>query len=472
MSNVDLAPTLAGLAGATLEGPVDGVDSTRILRGGRPTRKEVLLESVEFSNAKHADVPSYCGLRSARRMYVRYATGEEEFYDLRKDPYQLENVADQQCLGWSACEPDAGVVRAHPTAVRVATVSGRMAIRRRSVALPVALAACAALASIFASVVTPSVPQAEAAEARGGLGALDHLIFIVQENRSFDHYFGTYPGADGIPTSQRSVNVCLPNPTWAVAPGHTTPRACGPLGGPHNQRASTIDDRRRAMNGFIRALPTTPNACWSRSDHPRADRSPARAASPTSWATTQDGRSRTTGRTPRIRAAGPMFAPRFVDAARPSVPGVGLVGQLPRPPSDRDVVQVRRRSGARRRERVDLRRGARCTSGPTSRGCSTRPGVVWGYYVARGTCRDPPCPGSRGGAKSNKNPLPGFTDVWPGPRDPHDNILSHDRFITAARNGNLPRSRGIAPWAGVQRTSGGVATCGPAWPTSPGSSTP
>ena len=96
VSNVDLAPTLAGLAGATLDGPVDGVDFTRILRGGRPTRKEVLLESVEFSNAKHADVPSYCGLRSARRMYVRYATGEEEFYDLRKDPYQLENVADQQ----------------------------------------------------------------------------------------------------------------------------------------------------------------------------------------------------------------------------------------------------------------------------------------------------------------------------------------------------------------------------------------
>src|SRR6476646_6981806 len=29
---------------------------------------------------------------------------------------------------------------------------------------------------------------------------LKHLIFIVQENRSFDHYFGTYPGADGIPT--------------------------------------------------------------------------------------------------------------------------------------------------------------------------------------------------------------------------------------------------------------------------------
>src|SRR5262245_13223687 len=31
-----------------------------------------------------------------------------------------------------------------------------------------------------------------------GLDQLDHLIFIVQENRSFDHYFGTFPGADGL----------------------------------------------------------------------------------------------------------------------------------------------------------------------------------------------------------------------------------------------------------------------------------
>ena len=28
---------------------------------------------------------------------------------------------------------------------------------------------------------------------------LQHLVFIVQENRSFDHLFGTFPGADGLP---------------------------------------------------------------------------------------------------------------------------------------------------------------------------------------------------------------------------------------------------------------------------------
>ena len=29
---------------------------------------------------------------------------------------------------------------------------------------------------------------------------LQHLIFIVQENHSFDNYFGTFPGANGLPS--------------------------------------------------------------------------------------------------------------------------------------------------------------------------------------------------------------------------------------------------------------------------------
>ena len=38
---------------------------------------------------------------------------------------------------------------------------------------------------------TPSPPPV-------GAEKLKHLVFIVQENRSFDHYFGTYPGVDGL----------------------------------------------------------------------------------------------------------------------------------------------------------------------------------------------------------------------------------------------------------------------------------
>jgi|HubBroStandDraft_1064217.scaffolds.fasta_scaffold18451_1 uncharacterized protein (TIGR03437 family) len=39
-----------------------------------------------------------------------------------------------------------------------------------------------------------------------GLEKIQHFVFIMQENRSFDHYFGTYPGAEGIPPG-----ICVPN---------------------------------------------------------------------------------------------------------------------------------------------------------------------------------------------------------------------------------------------------------------------
>ena len=31
-----------------------------------------------------------------------------------------------------------------------------------------------------------------------GENPIEHVIFLIKENRSFDHYFGTYPGADGV----------------------------------------------------------------------------------------------------------------------------------------------------------------------------------------------------------------------------------------------------------------------------------
>src|SRR5687767_12492655 len=58
----------------------------------------------------------------------------------------------------------------------------------------------------------------EAAAARvvdpdAGIMNLDHLIFIVQENRSFDHYFGTFPGADGIDMRPDGTpKACIPDP--------------------------------------------------------------------------------------------------------------------------------------------------------------------------------------------------------------------------------------------------------------------
>ncbi|MEO8476285.1 MAG: alkaline phosphatase family protein [Actinomycetota bacterium] len=87
-----------------------------------------------------------------------------------------------------------------------------------------------------------------------GIQNLDHLIFIVQENRSFDHYFGTFPGADGIPLNPDGTpSVCVPHPTLhrCVRPYPTT-RLVN-QGGPHDHDASvtTVDGGR--MDGSIRA---------------------------------------------------------------------------------------------------------------------------------------------------------------------------------------------------------------------------
>ena len=55
---------------------------------------------------------------------------------------------------------------------------------------------------------------ARAAAATSGIGKIRHVVIIMQENRSFDSYFGTYPGADGIPglAGNPGTVPCVPNP--------------------------------------------------------------------------------------------------------------------------------------------------------------------------------------------------------------------------------------------------------------------
>ena len=45
-----------------------------------------------------------------------------------------------------------------------------------------------------------------------GIHKIQHVVIIMQENRSFDSYFGTYPGADGIPMKNGVPTVCVPDP--------------------------------------------------------------------------------------------------------------------------------------------------------------------------------------------------------------------------------------------------------------------
>jgi N-acetylglucosamine-6-sulfatase len=90
--NTDLAPTMAGLGGATTPGFVDGRSFAALLRGEDvPWRDAVLIESPATDKM---GIPAYAGVRTARYSYTEYETGDRELYDLQADPYQLQNVAD------------------------------------------------------------------------------------------------------------------------------------------------------------------------------------------------------------------------------------------------------------------------------------------------------------------------------------------------------------------------------------------
>jgi N-acetylglucosamine-6-sulfatase len=90
VSAVDVAPTLAALAG--LEPPIalDGTSLAPAL-----TDPTVRLPARVFSEwVGDERVPGWSLLRTQRFAYVELATGERELYDVQVDPYQLLNVID------------------------------------------------------------------------------------------------------------------------------------------------------------------------------------------------------------------------------------------------------------------------------------------------------------------------------------------------------------------------------------------
>jgi phospholipase C len=81
-----------------------------------------------------------------------------------------------------------------------------------------------------------------------GLGKINHIIWIIQENRSFDNYFGTYPGADGIPPG--ACLPVLPNSSRCVKPFHLhTPMPACDLD--HSWDVAHAAYDHGAMDGFV-----------------------------------------------------------------------------------------------------------------------------------------------------------------------------------------------------------------------------
>jgi phospholipase C len=126
--------------------------------------------------------------------------------------------------------------------------------RLRLLALP-ALVAAGVLGS-----TTGRGPQA--APTLTGIHKIQHVVVIMQENRSFDSYFGTYPGADGIPglAGHPGTLPCVPDPAAHTCdkPFHEKSLVNG--GGPHYKDAGLADVNGGKMNGFVRILESVKQA--------------------------------------------------------------------------------------------------------------------------------------------------------------------------------------------------------------------
>ncbi len=111
----------------------------------------------------------------------------------------------------------------------------------------------AAIVGLFAlTAQTPAGTQRKPVKAPGSIHKIKHVIVIMQENRSFDHYFGTYPGADGFPrTPDGEFAVCVPDPAKGVCqrPYHDTNDLNA--GGPHGEANASADIAGGKMDGFI-----------------------------------------------------------------------------------------------------------------------------------------------------------------------------------------------------------------------------
>ncbi len=123
----------------------------------------------------------------------------------------------------------------------------------------------AALGSTAPSTPIPFMPAAASARAQmiaaGGIHKIKHVVIIMQENRSFDSYFGTFPGANGIPSRNGTPTVCSPDPSTGkcVKPYHDASDVNG--GGPHNQKAADYDIADGKMNGFQAAARVGAKGC-------------------------------------------------------------------------------------------------------------------------------------------------------------------------------------------------------------------
>lgn len=90
VQNVDLAPTLAELAGASVPAGLNGTSLLGLIEGSAVGRQDLLLE---YGGGLF--IPGYTAIRTDQWKYIRNQdpASFEELYDLVNDPYEMQNLA-------------------------------------------------------------------------------------------------------------------------------------------------------------------------------------------------------------------------------------------------------------------------------------------------------------------------------------------------------------------------------------------
>ena len=319
----------------------------------------------------------------------------------------------------------------------------------------------AALCVVAIACTGPSAPQTTAPPPTG-IFKLEHLIFIVQENRSFDHYFGTYPGADGIPTRpDGSFDVCVPNSFLGdrCAAPYVSDRIWQ-AGGPHAHRHAVVDVDHGRMDGFIASM-GHPRPCWTPTRGPCAgpDGQPdvmstlTRKTLPNYWEYAD-----------HFVLEDHMFAP--TDSwTLPS--HLFLVSAWSaRCPDTSDPMSCRSDINLKGDDRRWFAGDDPIYAWTDITWLLDARAVSWRYYVGNATCWTRDCPRLTKQDRESGyetpyafNPLPGFTSFWDHSRDGvHDNVVAVDQYLSAAAEGALPSVAWIVPTGATSEHPGGTST--------------
>jgi phospholipase C len=340
-------------------------------------------------------------------------------------------------------------------------------MRRSRLALAlVAVGLAAALPAVF----WPTGSHAQRPHPATGIHKIRHVIVIMQENRSFDHYFGTYPGADGIPRdSAGNFTVCVPDPATegCERPFHDTRDLNA--GGPHGEADAVADVAGGRMDGFVaRAENARVRGCRLDPNNPICSE---RATNPDVMGY-HDGRD-----IPNYWAYARHFVLQdhmYEPNASWSLPAhLFMVSEWSARCSERNnpfsCVNALENPGPAL-DRHATRSVAATYAWTDLTYLLHKRHISWRYYVFSGTepdCEDDAmiCESVRQGARTPGiwNPLPSFTTV----QDDRQvkNVVSLSKYFAAARSGTLPAVSWIDPAGSVSEHPPGLVSAGQTYVT-------